>query len=53
MNDDYEEEDYWAEDSMLLEQNSRDFVSRIGKMNANAEAVCSLLQSHPRGMPFI
>lgn len=53
MNDDYEEENYWAEDAILLEQNSRDFIPRIGKMNANAEAVCTLLQSHPKGMSFI
>ncbi|KAF8428740.1 pyridoxal phosphate-dependent transferase [Tirmania nivea] len=42
------EDNHWAEDSIFLERNSRDFVSRIEKMNVNAEAVCNLLQSHAR-----
>ena len=44
------EDNYWAEDSIFLERNSRDFVPRIEKMNVNAEAVCNLLQPHPKGM---
>lgn len=43
------EDNHWAEDSIFLERNSRDFVPRIEKMNVNAEAVCNLLQSHPKG----
>lgn len=42
------EDNYWAEDAIFLERNSRDFVSRIEKMVVNAEAVCNLLQSHPK-----
>ena len=40
----------WAEDAIFLERNSRDFISRIQRINANAEAVYELLLSHPRGM---
>lgn len=43
------EDNHWAEDSIFLERNSRDFVPRIEKMNVNAEAVCNILQSHPKG----
>lgn len=38
----------WAEDALYLERNSRDFVSRIARINVNAEAICEVLQSHPR-----
>jgi len=44
------EDNHWAEDSIFMERNSRDFVPRIEKMNVNAEAVCNLLQSHPKGI---
>ncbi|KAI9680781.1 MAG: Structural maintenance of chromosomes protein 6 [Caeruleum heppii] len=39
------EDCYWAEDVLFLERNSRDFVSRIGRINANAEAICRTLPS--------
>lgn len=39
---------HWAEDSIVLERNSRDFVSRIARINANAEAICEVLLAHPR-----
>ncbi|KAI9822923.1 MAG: hypothetical protein M1832_002948 [Thelocarpon impressellum] len=42
------EDDYWAEDAIFMERNSRDFVSRIEKINANAEAICDTLRSHKR-----
>ncbi|KAF1956543.1 cystathionine gamma-synthase-like protein [Byssothecium circinans] len=42
------EDNHWAEDSIFLERNSRDFVSRIERINANAEAICEVLRSHPR-----
>ncbi|KAF2838573.1 cystathionine gamma-synthase-like protein [Patellaria atrata CBS 101060] len=42
------EDNYWAEDSIFLERNSRDFVSRIDRINSNAEALCEMLRSHPR-----
>lgn len=42
------EDNHWAEDSIFLERNSRDFVSRIERINANAEAICEVLLAHPR-----
>ncbi|KAB8226587.1 pyridoxal phosphate-dependent transferase [Aspergillus novoparasiticus] len=41
------EDNYWAEDVMFMERNSRDFATRIKKINDNAETICSLLQAHP------
>ncbi|KAJ4291037.1 Cystathionine gamma-synthase [Kalmusia sp. IMI 367209] len=41
------EDNHWAEDSIFLERNSRDFVSRIERINANAEAICEVLLAHP------
>ncbi|KAL4779318.1 cystathionine gamma-synthase [Aspergillus varians] len=41
------EDNYWAEDVMFMERNSRDFVPRIKKINDNAEAICNVLQAHP------
>ncbi|KAF2011777.1 cystathionine gamma-synthase [Aaosphaeria arxii CBS 175.79] len=46
-NSDYVD-NHWAEDSIFLERNSRDFVSRIERINANAEAICDVLRAHPR-----
>ena len=42
------EDNHWAEDSIFLERNSRDFVSRIERTNANAETICDVLRVHPR-----
>ncbi|ORY15875.1 cystathionine gamma-synthase [Clohesyomyces aquaticus] len=42
------EDNHWAEDSIFLERNSRDFVTRIDRINANAEAICDILRVHPR-----
>ncbi|KAF2641363.1 cystathionine gamma-synthase-like protein [Massarina eburnea CBS 473.64] len=42
------EDNHWAEDSIFLERNSRDFVSRIERINANAEAICDVLRANPR-----
>ncbi|KAH8198247.1 hypothetical protein TruAng_007590 [Truncatella angustata] len=41
------EDTYWAEDVIFLERNSRDFISRIDRVNANAETICDVLLSHP------
>ncbi|TVY84757.1 Cystathionine gamma-synthase [Lachnellula suecica] len=41
------EDNYWAEDVMFLERNSRHFVSRIEKINDNAELICDTLLNHP------
>lgn len=46
------EEDYedniFEEDAMYLERNSRDFVSRISRINSNAEMLANLLHSSPK-----
>lgn len=41
------EDTYWAEDVIFMERNSRDFQSRIDRVNANAEAICDVLNVHP------
>jgi len=41
------EDNYWHEDAIFMERNSRDFVSRIARMNQNAEAVCDTLKPSP------
>lgn len=43
------EDNYWAEDAIYLERNSRDFVSRIERINLNAEAICDTLRASPIG----
>ena len=40
------EDNYWGEDALFLERNSRDFKSRVYTINQNAEAVCDLLYAH-------
>ena len=40
------EDNYWAEDAVFMERNSRDFTSRIERININAEAVASALLAH-------
>lgn len=42
------EDNLWAEDVLFLERNSRDFATRIKRINATTEAVCDLLQTHPK-----
>jgi cystathionine gamma-synthase len=37
------EDTYWAEDVIFMERNSRDFASRVGRINANAETICGVL----------
>ena len=46
MTEDYED-NYWAEDAVFMERNSRDFVSRIQRINTNAEAIADALHSSP------
>ena len=43
------EDNYWAEDAIFLERNSRDFVSRIERINVNAEAICQTLRASSIG----
>jgi cystathionine gamma-synthase len=52
------EDNYWAEDAIFMERNSRDYASRVERINHNAEAICELLLAHPRGtmqpqFPFV
>lgn len=46
------EDHVWPEDAVFLERNSRDFVSRIERINVIAEALCEKLCSHPKSMCF-
>lgn len=48
MQEDYED-NYWAEDAIFMERNSRDFFSRIERINLGAEAICETLQTSPFG----
>ncbi|KAK3950206.1 pyridoxal phosphate-dependent transferase [Pseudoneurospora amorphoporcata] len=41
------EDTYWPEDVIFMERNSRDFVARIDRVNANAEAICRVFKGHP------
>lgn len=43
------EDNYWAEDALFMERNSRDFVSRIARINTNAEAICDCLRASGHG----
>jgi cystathionine gamma-synthase len=38
------EDNYWPEDAIYLERNSRDFISRNERINTNAEAICNVLK---------
>ncbi|CAD6503127.1 BgTH12-02796 [Blumeria graminis f. sp. triticale] len=41
------EDNYWPEDAIFMERNSRDFVVRSRKINENAEAICKILLESP------
>lgn len=41
------EDTYWPEDVVFMERNSRDFSTRVDRINTNAEAICDILLSHP------
>lgn len=41
------EDNYWAEDVIFMERNSRHFVSRIDRINENADLICNILLKHP------
>lgn len=41
------EDNEFEEDSVVLERNSRDFVSRIQRVNHNAEVIADTLRAHP------
>lgn len=42
------EDNVFEEDAVFLERNSRDFISRIARVNQNAETICDILLAHPR-----
>ncbi|MDB6135863.1 MAG: Cystathionine gamma-synthase [Verrucomicrobiales bacterium] len=42
-----EHDPLWAEDAVVLEENSRDFTDRAHRMNAGAEALTDWLSRHP------
>ncbi|NUM52141.1 MAG: PLP-dependent transferase [Candidatus Hydrogenedentes bacterium] len=42
------EDRLWEEDAAVLEANSRDFVERMQRINANAEQICDVLRTHPK-----
>lgn len=44
------EDIYWAEDAVFLERNSRDFVSRIDKINSTSEEITAMLKASPLSM---
>ncbi|KAK5715694.1 Cystathionine gamma-synthase [Elasticomyces elasticus] len=41
------EDKQFAEDSIYMERNSRDFITRTHRINHNGEAVADILRSHP------
>jgi cystathionine beta-lyase/cystathionine gamma-synthase len=38
----------WYEDAIFLERNSRNFATRVVRINQNAEALCDYLRQHPK-----
>lgn len=46
------EDDYWTEDALFLERNSRDFVARIEKINGTTEDITAMLKESPLGKLF-
>jgi len=40
------EDNYWIEDAIYMERNSRDLQPRVDKINQNTEFVCELLRSN-------
>ncbi|TQV98319.1 cystathionine gamma-synthase [Cordyceps javanica] len=40
------EDNYWPEDVIFMERNSRDFLNRVERVNANAEVICDILRGH-------
>lgn len=41
------EDTYWPEDALFMERNSRDFQTRMHRVNVNAEAIAEVLVHHP------
>ena len=43
----YDPDSYWPEDAIFMERNSRDFATRVDRINANAQAICDVLLASP------
>ncbi|EXJ89792.1 cystathionine gamma-synthase [Capronia epimyces CBS 606.96] len=41
------EDNYWAEDAVFMERNSRDFISRNARINSTTEAIAATLKACP------
>lgn len=41
------EDSYWPEDVIFMERNSRDYATRVDRVNINAEAICDVLRESP------
>ena len=44
------EDNYWPEDAIFMERNSRDFISRNKRINVNAAAISTLLRASQNGL---
>ena len=51
MDSDYED-NFWVEDALYMERNSRDFVTRNARINVNAEAICNTLKASTMGQCY-
>ena len=40
------EDTYFSPDAIFMERNSRDFISRVGTINCNAESICDFLNTY-------
>ncbi|CAK7567572.1 MAG: Cystathionine gamma-synthase [Sporothrix epigloea] len=43
----YEPNSFWPEDAIFMERNSRDFATRVHRINANAQTICDVLRASP------
>ena len=43
------EDNYWAEDAVFMERNSRDYVARTERINRNADVICGVLEASSYG----
>ncbi|CAK7207595.1 Cystathionine gamma-synthase [Sporothrix eucalyptigena] len=43
----YDPNSYWPEDAIFMERNSRDFATRVDRINANAQTICDVLLASP------
>ncbi|KAL1899241.1 Cystathionine gamma-synthase [Sporothrix stenoceras] len=43
----YDPDSYWPEDAIFMERNSRDFATRVDRINTNAQTICDVLLASP------